>query len=517
MTDWSFGRIFTALKAAVPADRPALIHGSSVTSWAEFDRRTDALAAAFLASGAAPGDKVAILARNGPAYLEATVAAFKARMVHVNVNYRYGATELEYILDNSDAAVLVVDPEFAPTIDTLDLPKLRLKLVVGEAYEAAATAAVPLPPQDYSGDDLLFIYTGGTTGVPKGVMWDQAAMWQLMGGGGSTMHGEPPTPTIDALLDNVRAGTGVLRSLILPPLMHGSGFLVAVYTLARGGTVLTLPSTGYHPLEALDLCTAHAPDYAVIVGDAFARPLLKALDEGAGSISSLRTIISSGTMWSPEVKAGLLRHNPQLVTIDAFSSSESLGMGISVQTGANAGVATRFTTDADTIVLDEDMRPVAPGSGVAGRVARSGLIPRGYYKDLVKSAATFVEHDGRRWSIPGDWATVEADGTLTLLGRGSQCINSSGEKIFPEEVEETLKTHSAVDDALVFGVADEKWGQSVTAVVEGRATDQADLIAHVRAHLAAYKAPKRIVFVEKVPRAPNGKADYARAKEMAAV
>ena len=516
MTDWSFGRIFSAIAVAVPPDRPALIHGDAVTSWSDFDRRTDALAAAFLASGAVPGDKIALLLRNGPAYLETTIAAFKARLVHVNVNYRYGATELHYILDNSDAAVLVLDPEFADVIDTLDLPKLKLMLTVGSTYDAAATADVPLPPQAHSGDDQLFIYTGGTTGVPKGVMWDQSALWQLMGGGGSTMHGEAPTPTVDDLLVNIRAGVGCLRSLILPPLMHGSGFLVAIYTLARGGTVLTLPSAGYHPIEALTLCAAHAPDYAVIVGDAFARPLLKALDEGAGSIASLRTMISSGTMWSPEVKAGLLRHNPQLVTVDAFSSSESLGMGVAVQTGANAGAATRFMADANTVVLDEEMRPVVPGSGVPGRVARAGLIPRGYYKDSVKSAATFIEYDGRRFSMPGDWATVEADGTLTLLGRGSQCINSGGEKIFPEEVEEMLKTHAAVDDALVFGVADAKWGQAVTAVVEGRAVDAAELIAHVRASLAAYKAPKRIVFVAQVPRAPNGKADYGRAKELAA-
>ena len=515
MNEWSFGRIFTALRDAVPADRPALIHGEHVVDWGTFDRRTDALAASFLAAGATPGDKVALLLRNGPAYLEATVAAFKARLVHVNVNYRYGATELHYILDNSDAAVLVVDPEFAGVVATLDLPKLRLKLLVGESYEAAASTDAPLPPQDYTGDDLVFIYTGGTTGVPKGVMWDQAALWQLLGGGGSTMHGEAPTPTLDALLANTRAGTGVLRTLVLPPLMHGSGFLVAVYTLARGGTVITLPSAGYQPVEALEICRLHAPDYAVIVGDAFARPLLKALDDGAGSIASLRTMISSGTMWSPEVKAGLLRHNPQLALIDAFSSSESLGMGVAVQTEANAGAATRFMSDANTIVLDEEMRPVVPGSGVPGRVARAGLIPRGYYKDPVKSAATFIEYEGRRWSMPGDWATVEADGALTLLGRGSQCINSGGEKIFPEEVEETLKTHPGVDDALVFGVADAKWGQSVTAVVEGSADDATELIAHVRRSLAAYKAPKHIVFVTKVPRAPNGKADYARAKEMA--
>lgn len=516
--EFSFGAIFARLGEAVDAGSPALIHGAAVTSWGDFDRRTDALAAAFLAAGAAPGDKVAHLMRNSPAYLETTVAAFKARMVHVNVNYRYTGPELFYILDNSDAAVLVCDAEFVPLIAALDLPKLRLVLVVGGdgSYDAAATSGTALAPQDYRGDDLMFIYTGGTTGMPKGVMWEQSALWTLLGGGGSTAQGQAPVADMAELLANVASGIGVSTSLIMPPLMHGSGFLVAVYTLARGGTVITLPSHGFVALEALEACAVHAPDYAVIVGDAFARPLLRALDAGAGSIASLRTMISSGTMWSPEVKAGLLGHNPALVTVDAFSSSESLGMGAAIQTSANAGAATKFMRDEETLVLDENLRPVEPGSGVMGRVARGGLIPRGYYKDEAKSAATFVEIDGRRYSIPGDWATVEADGSIVLLGRLSHCINTGGEKVFPEEVEEALKTHASVEDALVFGTPDEKWGQAVTAVVEGHTPDPDELVAHVRARLAAYKAPKRIIVVAKVPRAPNGKADYARARELAA-
>jgi fatty-acyl-CoA synthase len=201
--------------------------------------------------------------------------------------------------------------------------------------------------------------------------------------------------------------------------------------------------------------------------------------------------------------------------IDSLGSSESLGMGAAVQTAANAGEATKFVHDENTLVLDEDMRPVVPGSGVMGRIARGGLIPRGYYKDEAKSAATFVTVDGARYSFAGDWATVEADGSLTLLGRGSQCINTGGEKVFPEEVEEALKTHPGVDDALVFGVADEKWGQRVTAVVEGGINDLDALGAHVRGMLAGYKTPKHIVRVAKVPRAPNGKADYTAARALA--
>ena len=511
----SFGTIFRAVGRAVPPADPALIHGDRITTWGDFDRRTDALATAFVAAGAVPGDKIAHLMRNGPAYSETSVAGFKARLVHVNVNYRYTGEELFYILENSDAAVLVYDAEFAALVDALRprLPKLRLYLEVGPAFDAVAESGAAAPPQDFQPDDLFFIYTGGTTGAPKGVMWAQADLWTLMGGGAEI--GGEPLPRLDDLLTNIAAGRGRNRSLILPPQMHGTGLLATLSTLARGGCVVTLPS-GFNPIEALAACAAHRPDYAAIVGDAFARPLLAALDHGGGNIASIKTILSSGTMWSPEVKAGLLRHNPAMMLLDALSSSESLGIGVAIQTAATAGEPTRFTQGVETLVLDAAMKPVVPGSGVTGRLARGGLNPRGYYKDAAKSAATFVDIGGKTYSVAGDWATVDADGQIVLLGRGSHCINTGGEKVFPEEVEEALKTHAGIDDALVFGVDDAKWGQAVTAIVAGSAVAQADLIAHVRTHLAPYKAPKRIVHVAQVPRAPNGKADYDRAKAMAA-
>jgi len=516
---WSFGEIFAGIDGVVDPDSAALIHGDHVTSWRDFDRRTDALAAAFLAAGAVTGDKVAHLMRNSPAYLETTIAAFKARMVHVNVSYRYTGSELFYILDNSDAAVVVYDAEFATVIDTLrpSLPKVRLYIQVGgeaDGFNTIANGPHTLQPQSHRGDDMLFIYTGGTTGLPKGVMWDQAALFTLLGGG-APGPGEAMPATLADHFANIAAGRGHQRSLIMPPLMHGSGFVVAIMTLARGGCIVTLAGRGFEPAEVFAVCTKYAPDYAVIVGDAFARPLLRALDAGGGSIVGLRTIISSGTMWSPEIKAGLLRHNPELLIIDALGSSESIGMGVATQTSATIGAPTRFVHDTQTRVLDEHLRPVVPGSGVMGRIARGGLMPRGYYKDLEKTAETFIEVDGERLTLAGDWATVDADRTIMLLGRGSQCINTGGEKVFPEEVEEALKTHAAVEDALVFGVADPEWGQAVTAVVEGTPVDPAALIAHVRTQLAGYKTPKRIVMVEKVPRGPNGKPDYARAQELA--
>ncbi len=514
----SFGMVFAAIGGAVDPDQPALIHDGEAISWGDFDRRTDALAAACHAAGAVPGDRIAHLMRNGPAYLQTTIAGFKARLVHVNVNYRYTGDELFYILDNSDAAVLVYDAEFAPLVASIrDRLNVKLFLQVGgqiadfaQDFDTVATSGATLPPQDHVPEDMLFIYTGGTTGMPKGVMWDQGDMWAMINAGA------PQPADLAEHLANVRAGVGRNRALVMPPLMHGTGFVIGIATLSRGGTVVTLPGHSFEPELAAETCAALACDYAVIVGDAFARPLLKALDAGHGSIATLGVMISSGTMWSPEVKAGLLRHAPGMMIADSLGSSEALGLGASVQTAANAGAATRFVNDGLTLVIGEDMQPVAPGSGIMGRIARAGPIPRGYWRDPVKTAATFVTIAGVRYSIPGDWAILEADGSFTLLGRGSQCINTAGEKVFPEEVEETLKTHPAVDDALVFGVADEKWGQAVTAVVEAQpGTDSEALRAHCRATLAGYKTPKRVIVVPKVPRAPNGKADYAAAKLLA--
>jgi fatty-acyl-CoA synthase len=524
---WSFGRVYDRVAESVPPDHPALIHGDRVIPWGEMERRTNALGRAMLAAGAQPGDKLAHLMRNSPAYLETSVAGFKARLVHVNVNYRYTGEELFYILDNSDSAVVVFDGEFAEVLGTIRerLPGVKLWLQVGgdtapfaADYETVVAAdAAPLRA-DHRPDDMMFIYTGGTTGMPKGVMWDQGDMWEVLVRGLAVV-GIPEPQSLDQWLGIVRDVPVRARSLIGPPLMHGTGYLNGLMTLARGGSVITLVDRSFQALEALEAAKKWRPESGVIVGDAFARPILKALDETGDSdaISSLRVMVSSGTMWSPEVKAGLLRHNPNMVLLDALSSSESLGMGSSVVTAANASEPTKFTYDENTLVLDEDMTPVAPGSGVIGRIARGGLLPRGYYKDPEKTARTFVEIGGKRYCMAGDHATVEADGAITLMGRGNQCINTAGEKVFPEEVEEMLKTHPAVEDALVFGTPDEKWGQAVTAVVEAVGkVDPAEIIAHARTRLAAYKTPKRVILVAKVPRAPNGKADYATAKEMAA-
>jgi fatty-acyl-CoA synthase len=521
---YSFGQLIDALGDRL-GEAPALIHGEEEVSWRDFDRTTEALAAAFLAAGAASGDKVAHLMRNSPAYLLTTGAAVRARMVHVNGNYRYTGPELAYILDNSDAAVVVFDAEFAGVLDTLraGLPGVKLWLQVGgpppawaQSFEAVGASGGRIGPQAHHPADQLFIYTGGTTGLPKGVMWEQGALWTALGGG-APMPGMPAPADLEAHLAAVLATAPRRRVLALPPLMHGTGFLMGLHALAMGGTVITAPGRGFDPARALALTARHDPDIVVIVGDAFARPMLRAIEAGEARLGRVGMMISSGTMWSPEVKAGLLAHCPTMVCLDSYGSSEGLGYGASISTAADPGAPTRFQHDPNTVLVVEDDATgafaIVTEPGVPGRVARAGNVPLGYYKDPTKSAATFIEIDGRRFTMPGDWAVMEPDGALLLLGRGSQCINSGGEKIFPEEVEEALKTHPAIEDALVFGVADERWGQAVTAIVEARAAvAPEDLIGHVKGAIAAYKAPKSVTLVERCPRGPNGKADYAAAR-----
>jgi fatty-acyl-CoA synthase len=305
------------------------------------------------------------------------------------------------------------------------------------------------------------------------------------------------------------------------PLMHGTGLYTQLIILSLGGSTVTLVDRKLNIEEMLDTIEREKVNSIAIVGDAFGRPILKALDENPGrwDLTSLFLVASSGVMFSEPIKQGLLKHHPNMIIVDAFSSSEALGMGQSMSTGAGTAHTAKFQLGENTIVIGDDGTKVEPGSGQTGRVAVGGFQPIGYYKDPEKTARTFIEFEGRRYSCPGDYAMVEADGTLTLLGRGSVCINTGGEKVFPEEVEEALKTHPAVRDAVAVGVPDEKFGEVVAAVVEpadGAEVDAADVIAHVRTKLAAYKAPKQVMVVPTIGRAPNGKVDYKRLKAEAA-
>jgi fatty-acyl-CoA synthase len=467
--------------------------------------------------------------RNSHAYSETLAGCFKARLTHVNVNYRYVDDELWYILDNSDAKIVVYDREFASHVLALKdrLPEISRWMEVGdpgvpgsaevpfaEDYETIAASGDGAPLGiERSGDDLLFLYTGGTTGMPKGVMWSHEGNWQAMGAGALQSPDLIPPETIEAHIDNCLAADDYRINIPCCPLMHGTGLFNAIGTLAAGGCIVTLTHPSFDPVELFETVARTRANTLAIVGDAFAKPMLKVLDENPGKydVSSLQAIRSSGVMWSPEVKEGLIRHNQALTLADSFGASEGVGFGSSVTTAEGSSKVARFQIGPNCKVFTEDFREVQPGSDEAGFVAQTGPIPIGYYKDEEKTAKTFPIIDGVRYSMPGDYCKVAEDGTLILMGRGSVCINTAGEKVYPEEVEEVLKTYPGVVDALVVGVPDDKWGQMVTAVVqpEGDAgLDEEAMRAHARKHLAGYKTPKRILVKDDLQRASNGKADY---------
>jgi fatty-acyl-CoA synthase len=528
---WNLADLFELVADTVP-ERVALAHGldGPTLSWAQLDRRANALAR-FLAARFAPGRKLAIYSHNRPEWMEALFAAAKARLVPVNVNYRYRDEEIAYLLDNSDAAAVVYEAGFAETVGRLRgrLPSVREWIEIADGSEGGAFAT---PYEEVIGagaerldlarspGDLVFMYTGGTTGMPKGVMWEHSALWRSLGGGGITALGEEPSRSREEHRERILQPERAQRLLPCCPLMHGTGQFTAINALGCGGAVVTL---GGRRLDAEELWTTaerRGVSALAIVGDAFAKPMLAALraNPGRWDLSACRLIVSSGVLWSPPVKQGLLEHLPHVLLMDSFGSSEAVGFGTELTTRETSVRLGQFRIGANCKVFTPDGREVAPGSGEVGHIARSGPIPLGYYKDEKKTAETFREIGGVRWSIPGDFCRVNADGTIELLGRGSVCINTAGEKVHPEEVEETLKLHPAVADATVVGVPDPQWGEAVTGVVQlepgARATED-ELRRHVRERLAGYKTPKRIVFVDSVGRSPSGKADYKRARAVA--
>ncbi len=529
MTDWNYADVWEIV-ADVQPDAVAITQGDRNLTWDEFDHGADGVAQFLLDLGVAQQDKAAVYLYNSPEYIQATYAAMKVGLVPVNTNYRYGDDELSYLWDNADAVAVVFHGVFTDRIERIldRVPGIKGWLWVDDGsgpcpdwatpYEDAAKSAIgrTRAPWGRSGDDLYMLYTGGTTGMPKGVMWRQDDLFARLIDGG-VRHFD-----VNGGLQGVRATleAGPASVTLMPacPLMHGTGAFTANTILAEGGRVCLLESRKYDPAEMLDTVEREKVNGLVIVGDPFSRPLLAALDENPGKwdLSSLMMIISSGAMWSEPVKERLLAHHGAMILADAFSSSEALGMGMSVSGGGAAAKTASFTLGPDVKVLSEDGSEVAPGSEEVGVLALGGRNPLGYYKDEEKSDRTFKEIDGVRYSIPGDYAQVDADGTIHLLGRGSVCINSGGEKIFPEEVEEALKTHDAVHDAVVVGVPHPTYGEQIVAVVEpvegAPPPSEAELIGHVKERLAHYKAPRRVRCVPTIGRAPNGKVDYKRHK-----
>ncbi len=533
MPGWNFAEAWEIAARKIP-DAQCQVQGSRRIPWGGFNRRANGVARLLLDRGAAEQDKVAQYLQNGPEYLESVFAAFKAGLVPINTNFRYADDELVYLWDNADCVAVVFHAQFADRIERIRdrVPRVATWLYVADEsgvgrpdwavdYEEAAAAGTDEDvrgPWGRDGDHLLMLYTGGTTGMPKGVMWRQDDLFRALGGSLNARFREDPVDY--AVVADGIAGPGFV-GLPACPLMHGTGMFTQLILLTAGGSTVLLEKRGLDPVEILDTIEREKVNQLVIVGDAFAKPILRELDANKGrwELSSMFMIASSGVMFSEESKQGLLGHNPTMMIVDAFSSSEALGMGQSVSTAGGASSTAKFMLGENTKVITEDGRAVEPGSGEIGRVAVGGFQPVGYYKDPEKTAATFIDFEGRRYSCPGDWAQVEADGSLTLLGRGSVCINTGGEKVFPEEVEEVMKTHPTVRDAVAVGVPDEKFGEAITAVVEAapdQQVDAAELIAHVKGKLAGYKAPKHVVVIDTIGRAPNGKVDYKRLKALAA-
>ncbi|WP_433716347.1 acyl-CoA synthetase [Nocardia sp. CA-084685] len=515
-------------------DRVALADDGREVTYAQLEERANKLANYLLQQGVQPGDKVGIYSRNTIEAVEAMVAVFKARAVMINVNFRYVENELQYIFDNSDMVALIHERRYSDRVAGVrpNTPLLKTVIVVdddttgtiptaADSVEYETVLAQSSGERDFgerSADDIFMLYTGGTTGLPKGVMWRHEDWWRVLGGGINFLTGE----YVEDEWHQAKTGAGnpQMVRFPIPPMIHGGSQTATFHSLFDGGKAVMIPEfTGHGVWQHID---RHKINLIFITGDAMARPMMDALAEGnpeTGApydLSSLYVIASSAALFSPTLKDQFLERLPNRMITDSIGSSETGFGGLAVVAkGANHTGGPRVKIDAATQVLDEQGNPVQPGSGQVGFLARSGHIPVGYYKDEAKTKATFKEFNGIRYSIPGDYAQVEEDGTVTMLGRGSVSINSGGEKIYPEEVEGALKIHPEVFDALVVGVPDERWGQRVAAVVQCRG-DKRPTLDELRPvltqEIAPYKLPRSVWFVDQIKRNPAGKPDYRWAK-----
>jgi acyl-CoA synthetase (AMP-forming)/AMP-acid ligase II len=532
---WNFADMWESVSDAIP-DHTVLVQGERRVTWRQFDDRAARLAAGLMAAGLRPGSKVASYLYNSNEYSEGVYATFKLRGVPVNVNYRYLEDELTYLIDNSDAEALLFHGELGDRVAKIhaQAPNVKCWIQVDDGaphqdfavpFEDLIAAHDPMPRIERSGDDLYFLYTGGTTGMPKGVMWRNEDLIKVLADSAYVLAGAtPPVNPEDAgAVAHSVVSRGIERKhLPASPLMHGTGGFSSFQSMLVGSGIVTLQNRHFDAHELWQTVQRERVTQMAIVGDAFAKPMVRALEEAEAKgtpydISSLQLIISSGVMWSPETKQALMARG-NIICFDSLGSSEGVGFAGSINTPGSAPSTAKFTIGASTKVFTDDGREVEPGSDEIGMLAVGGHIPIGYYKDERKSAGTFRVINGERWSVPGDFARVEADRSIVLLGRGSVVINSGGEKVFPEEVEEAVKAHPGVTDCLVVGVADDRFGEAVTAIVACRADEDVtatELTASLEA-LARFKRPRRFVFVPEIMRGPNGKADYKWAKERAA-
>ena len=539
--------VWEGVAAQVPG-RVAIVCGERRLTYAQLDERANRLAHWMRAQGVGPGQHVGCYLRNGPEYVEAMLAAYKLRAAPININYRYVDDELAYLFADADLVGVVHHRSFSPRIVSVrdrlanKLSRLHWCLTVdddsgaapaaGPDYEAALAGADPVgnfPPR--SGDDPYVIYTGGTTGMPKGVVWrSEDAFFACMGGGDATRV-QGPVRSPDEVLSRISKPADQMVFLPAAPLMHAAGCWTVMMWLFAGARIVLLPGP-FEPQEIWRTVEREHVRFISVVGDAMLRPLLDGWDalDPKPDISCLASIGSGGAPMSVTIRQRTLATVPGVRVADGYGSSETgiqgarrFDAGTSGQPGSNFSPSnfspSNFSSSNATVLDEVSLTPLSPGDGRVGRVARTGRIPLGYYNDPEKTARTFVERDGQRWAISGDMGTLEADGTITVLGRGSLCINTGGEKVFPDEVEAVLRAHPAVYDAVVVGAPDKRWGQRVVAIVqttnEITKVDAAELRGFCRASLAGYKVPKDVVFVDEIVRSPAGKADYRWAARVA--
>jgi acyl-CoA synthetase (AMP-forming)/AMP-acid ligase II len=490
-------------------------------TYAELDARANQVAHVLHGMGIGPDDHVAVHAMNCLEFMEITMGVFKLRAVPINGNFRYTTEELAYVFD--DAEVAAVFTQVGIREEAVEAAGSRPVITIGADYDAA-TRDAPTTPVDVgprSSDDRYLLYTGGTTGMPKGVVWrHEDVFFGALGGTGAPRQGLSKLELPDDIGAFVTKGTGITRRLPLCPLIHGGAQWVALTALLTGGTCLLTVDASLDAGSALRFASDERAEFLMIIGDAVARPLAAELHRNHElyDLSGLRLISSSGAILSPAVKAELEHYMPATKVIDRFGASETGGQG-RIRRSADGGGPLQLMADAHNTVVSDDGRRIEPGSGERGKLARSGWIPLGYWKDEEKTAATFPTIDGVRYSVPGDIATIEADGTISVFGRGSMVINTGGEKVFPEEVEAAVKGHAAVFDSLVVGVPDERFGSRVAAVVSlaqgAVAPSVAELADHCRSTIAGYKVPRELIVVPEIRRKVTGKGDYTWAKEMA--
>lgn len=517
--------LFESVVDTVP-EREAVVTPSRRLSYQELDARANRLANAMKELGISAGDKVGLQLRNDSEFIEGMLAAFKLRAIPININFNYVEDELHYLFDNADLVALLVNREFAPTVAAIEknLPLLKHIIWVDddsnaktpdswlEYEELLSTANADRNFEARNSDDIYMVYTGGTTGKPKGVIWRHEDIFFAAMGGGDPDRSKGPISKPEELPG--RLFQFEVGALPTPPFIHAAAQWLAMNQLLSGAKIVIPPGKHFDAIETLKTLASEKVMLVVIVGDAMAVPLLRELEKNPEQydLSSLFVIASGGALFSPGTKKRLLKVLPGRIVLDGLGSSETGAMGDKVMKDGDEDKAEpHFVINDSMTVLDDKMNPVKPGSGIIGHLAKKGRLPIGYYKAPEKTAETFVEINGERWALPGDMATVEKDGSILLCGRESTCINTGGEKVYPEEVEAALKEHPAIIDALVVGLPDERFGQQVAAVYQTDGNDELSL-QEIRefchAHLAKYKLPRTAVAVNKIARSAAGKADY---------